>query len=338
MKQVLVIGPDYFGYTESVARAFLAVGYRAEILNYDNPIHPFRGLNKLRFKLAPDKEQLKRANREQWQPEVRACFDSVKPDIVFILNGDLLTPDTLDHFRAHGSKVVVWMFDNINRFPLCIDNLGHTDLFCCFDSADVCKLRAEGHQVMFLPQACDTARYHTLADVKHDIDILFVGNMWGYERRKELLLDIIRRYGERYNVQIYGRWEYLTKNPLGCIHRPYPQTIHNCIISPEEVNRLYNRARIVLNIHHEAQADGANPKVYEICGAGAYQICNRNPYIDTIYPHDAIGLYSNEEELFDRIDYALAHDMTALAASAHQVVAEAHTFKARIETVLDHII
>lgn len=337
MSRVLIIGPNYFGYTDSVARAFRELGWEAFVHNYDNPITPFEGFNKLRFKFSRNREALIAHNRFEWQDYLYVVFMNARPDLVFILNGDMIMPDTLRFFRFYGARVVVWMFDNIARFPRCVDNISVVDLFCCFDSADVRKLNDEGHKVMFLPQACDTTRYHTIEGTKHDIDLLFVGNMWGYQRRKELLLDIIRRYNEELNIQIYGRWDYLTKNPIGYLRRPYPKIIHSRNIPPEQVNRLYNRARIVLNIHHEAQADGANPKVYEICGAGAYQICNRNPYIETIYPQDAIGLYSNEEELFGRIDYALAHDMTARAASAHQVVVEAHTFKARIETVLDHI-
>jgi spore maturation protein CgeB len=41
--------------------------------------------------------------------------------------------------------------------------------------------------------------------------------------------------------------------------------------------------RLWLNIHHEQSQNGANPKVFEICGSGSYQICDANPYIESFF-------------------------------------------------------
>ena len=112
---------------------------------------------------------------------------------------------------------------------------------------------------------------------------------------------------------------------------------HN--VSTEEANALYNRAKIVLNIHHETQSNGANPKVLEISGSGAYQICDSNPYILSIFPNKEIGLYQSKEELFQQIEFALNPANAIIcqkkANAARQIVANHHTFINRITTVLE---
>ena len=90
----------------------------------------------------------------------------------------------------------------------------------------------------------------------------------------------------------------------------------------------------MLNIHHEQQRNGANPKVYEIAASGAYQICDANPYIEQLFPNGEVGLYHNEQELYALIDYALTHDMSAQAQAAHDIIVQHHTFTQRIQKML----
>ena len=105
----------------------------------------------------------------------------------------------------------------------------------------------------------------------------------------------------------------------------------------QQLNHDYNHSRIVLNVHHEQQKDGANPKVFEIAATGTYQICDANPYIEQLFPNGEIGIYHNEQELFDLIDYALAHDMSKQAERARQIVIREHTFLCRIKQMLEFL-
>ena len=110
---------------------------------------------------------------------------------------------------------------------------------------------------------------------------------------------------------------------------------HNHNLLPSQVNVCYNRARVVLNIHQEHQHSGANPRVFEICGSGAYQICDSNPYVRALFPGGGIGLYEDREQLFALIDDALASPKDSEASAARETVLAGHTFVDRIGTVLD---
>ena len=104
------------------------------------------------------------------------------------------------------------------------------------------------------------------------------------------------------------------------------------------MNLDYNKARLVLNIHHEQQRDGANPKVYEIAASGAYQVCDENPYLKTLFPNNEIGFYNNENEMIDQIRWALAPEnateIARRAALAHQRIMQSHTYTHRMKEML----
>ena len=98
---------------------------------------------------------------------------------------------------------------------------------------------------------------------------------------------------------------------------------------------MFSRSKIALNIHHKQTFHGANQRLFEACGANAYQICDANPYIEQLFPNGEIGIYHNEQELFDLIDYALTHDTSAQAEKAYQTVINEHTFINRVQQMLE---
>lgn len=132
MKKILIIGPNFFDYTHKIAYVFSSKGYNTYVENFDDPVHPFNGITKLKYKFSFDKEQQKKISRKNYKSYIEKRFAQISPDLVFILNGNILETSTLDFFRE-SSKVVLWMFDNIKRFPYSVSLVNHVDLFLCFD-------------------------------------------------------------------------------------------------------------------------------------------------------------------------------------------------------------
>jgi len=175
-----------------------------------------------------------------------------------------------------------------------------------------------------------------LDGVEKDIDILFVGDLYHSPRRKQYISEVIAAFPEK-KIKVAGIYKPWYKDPLKALLRERRDVYLNRNLPPQKVNALYNRARVVLNIHNEQQSDGANPKVFEICAAGAYQICDANPYIKTLFPSGEIGVYSDVEQLKSLIADALAGDKTAEASAACSLVRERHTFRCRLQTVLSDL-
>ena len=334
MPKVLIVSSPFFGYQISVGNAFKALGYEIKIETYDEPIHPFNGLLRWRHKFALDKESLREKSRLKYKKYIEQVFDSYQPDIVFTYNGQILKDSTLDYFRTKGAKVIVWMYDSVLRDDrkMCKTHIDHADLFCCFEEKDVEYYASLGKTAFFMPLACDTDVYYPQT-AKKDIDILFVGTIYTSKKRIEILEHLVEHYPNR-KVLIYGDYKPYYKNPISWLFRKYRKTFQNHNIAPEEVNNLFARTKVALNIHHKQTFNGANQRLFEACGAGAYQICDANPYIEQLFPNGEVVLYHNEQELYALIDYALTHDMSAQTLAAHDIIVKNHTFTQRIQQML----
>lgn len=335
MSKVLIIGPNYYNFLPAMSEAFSDLGWEPLLLPYDNPIHPYTAWMKWRYKLSRHRDVLQEKSRSAFREEVMARFDSFRPELVFVLNGDILDERTLDAFRLAGAKVALWLFDNREWLPRSASQAGHVDHLFCFDRQDVEWFRRQegSAPVSFLPQACDTTIYRPLPGSRKDIDILFVGNLLHSPKRKETLLSVIRSFPDR-RIVVYGLYQPWYKGVAAWLCRPYKSVFKNRNIPPQKVNELYNRSRVVLNIHQELQRDGANPRVFEICGSGAYQICDANGYVRSLFSPGSVAFYESVPELVSLIREALDGDKCPQASDAHQTVYTYHTFLSRMQAVL----
>ena len=364
--KVLIIGPRFHYFNQSIERAFRALGYETRVLAYDNPVHPYDAVNKVRYKLTADKLRMKRESRALFHLEAELAFEEYQPDVVFVMNGDMLLPDTLLHWRGqmeddpqpveHSAKVALWFFDSFTHIPLCEDNIPAVDAVFCYEQTDLPLIREKyGVEAHFLPQAVDTELYHPLNDnarqeeipnsslltPHYHYDLVFAGDIFHSQKRREVIQAVVTHYPQL-RMRVWGEYKPWYKNPWQWLKRERKDVYMNRNASAEELNRDYNLSRIVLNVHIEQQKDGANPKVYEIAASGAYQICDANPYVRQLFLNGEVGFYTLDaspehryDSLFACIDYALAHEMSEQARAAYQVVTQNHTFEQRIKLVME---
>lgn len=333
---VLIIGPQFHYFNQSVRHAFEALGWRAVVCAYDNPIHPYNSVNRVRYKFAADKSLLREQSRRRFRPEIERMFQEQHPDLVFIINSDNLLPETIARF-AKDAKVVIWLFDSIRRMPSAMENLRQAHAVYCYEQDDIAFLHQQtGIVAHFLPQAADLRLYHPLADVRKDLDIVFAGDIYRSPKRQQLLQHVVTHFHDR-RLLIHGVCAPWFKNPVRWIMRPSRGVYTNHNAGFEQLCADYNRARVVLNIHVEQQTNGANPKVYEIAAAGAYQVCDANSYVTSVFTDGMIGFYHDETELIDRLEAALAVSHERQAWQAHQQVVMHDTFIDRMQQVLGDI-
>jgi spore maturation protein CgeB len=333
MPKVLIIGPDFYNFNISIADAFVALGWETTIESYDLPVHPFKGWLKWRHKFALNKKEIQKSQKAKYQFYIQERFAKEKPDFVFILNGDMLSTTTLDLFRKD-SKTVLWLFDSISNITTVTNHIDHVDYCFCYEQEDVDFYTRSGKKAYFLPQAYDPQFYYPEENQIKDIDILFVGNLYISKRRQQHIKQVIKSFPDK-KIVIFGEYKPWYKNPVKWLLREQRNIYMNRNIPYCAVNSYYNRAYVVLNIHHEQQKNGANPKVFEISGSGAYQVCDSNRYLEILFPNNEIGLFQNEEDLINKIEYALTHNMEENAMRAQQIVSSQHTFKHRIKEVIE---
>ncbi|MCF0178876.1 MAG: glycosyltransferase [Bacteroidales bacterium] len=340
MLKILLIGPNFHYFNQSIERGLRANGCEVEIEEYDDPIHPYNALNKVRYKLAKDKENLKQQSRKAWKQYIEARWEDTKPDIVLIVNGSNLLPKSVELFKTK-SKVVFWMFDSITHFTYSLNILKYADKVFCYEKGDIPILKDKlSSEAEFLSQAVDTNLYFPLKSEKK-YDIVFAGNIYQSKKRQRLLNAVIEAFPDK-KICFYGLTTPWYKSLWKWLTRKNRDIFTNRNGSAETLNKLYNESKVVLNIHHEQQTDGANPKVYEIAATGAYEICDRNAYIESLFPNGEIALYSNEKELIACITHALqSNELNGKDGlngnEAMGIVRKSHSFEVRMKEMLDKL-
>ena len=332
-QKVLIIGPSFFGYNQSFQQSFQQLGYEAKVISFDEPIHPFTLKNAVLNKLFPKNPSLLQKSRTQFNKEVVQLHAAFNPDLVFIYNGDILEVDTILQLKQQ-SKVAIWMLDGAFLHPRSIALAPHVDAYFCFEKSDVAPLVEVGVPAYFLPQGYDPSVYFPIEHQTKDIDILFVGTLYRYPERIQLLNSVVDKLGSSYTIKVYGRYIPFLKMPLQWFKRKNRSIFTNQNIAPEKVNQLYNRAKVCINIHHNQTQEGANPKVFEICGANTFQVVDYNPYIASVYKHKEVAFYNSEAELIAAIRTVIETKSYTKAYEAQQLVSSKHTFTDRIRDAL----
>lgn len=334
MKKVLLISAPFFDYHISIGNAFRELGFEVKIEMYDEPIHPFKGLLKWRHKFSFNKEKLREKSRNKYDLYIKSVYDNYMPDIVFVCNGTILLDCRLDYFRKH-STTIIWAYDSVLRpdRTMCKYHIDHADYFFCFEKEDVVYYEGIGKKAYFLPMACDPKIYYPCKSEEKDIDILFVATLYTSKKRMTLAQSVVKNFPDA-NILIYGWYKPFVKNPIKWLFREKRHIFKNTNISPQEVNELLSRTKVALNIHNEQTLYGANGRVFEASAARAYQVCDKNPYLESIFPNDEMGFYSEETEMLDCIRWALdknnLEERNKKAQQAYEIVMKDHTFKSRI--------
>lgn len=331
-KTVLIIGPNYFNFPKATEEAFKREGWSTFTDLYDTPVHPYTTLMKWRYKLSLDKESIRKRSKQRYNTHILEVFKSTCPSLVFIMNGEILSDETLD-LMHQSSKVAVWFFDNRDRLSGALSHIDHSDILFCYEKEDVDWYAQQGKKAWFLPQACDTATYFPM-NLTKDIDILFIGNLYTSPKRMKTMQAVVEKFSSRYHIEVYGRYKPWFKGFFTWLTREHRDIYKNVMVPPSRVNELYNRSKVVLNIHQELQKDGANPRTFEIPCSGAWQICDYNPYIEQLFGQGEIGIFHNIDELIELIENGLEKDMTSNALKARNTVLEQHTYDARVHYIL----
>lgn len=342
-KTVLLVGPDFFGYNESIVAAFENHGFKSQ--HIESPTHTPKGLiNRLRIDLPrllrlPD---YSKQWRRMFNAQVLATGRQLKPHYFVVIRGDWIEPDTFRDIPADARAI--WFQDVARRSGQhSIELAMLSDAVFVFEEDDIAYLAERGvdpEKVKFVPMGYDSRIYKKQPGRTKDIDIAFVGHL--YKPRKAILSELVARRPQ-YRIKVWGRylrykeprtWLELLSNR---IHHAGRQVYMNRNVPPQAVNDIYARSKIVLNIHHEQSKNGCNPRVFEILGSGAFQVCDENNFIRTHVSSDIV-MYSNMDELLQVLDHYIEDDAERQRiAELTGAVAPRFTFSESVRLVIEKL-
>lgn len=273
--------------------------------------------------------------------DVVRVAQEMRPDLVLVL--DCINSFPLDKviaIRSMGIKTAVWFTDDPYYTDVTVNLAPHYDYVFTTELSCVQFYNELGcPQVHYLPFAISSAVFRPKR-VKPSFrtDICFIGSAYW---NRVAFFDSIAGYLADKNVLISGYWWdrlsnfYLLKNKIRL----------DVWMSPEETLSYYCGAKIVINLHriyndnsfnqnsHGIPALSVNPRTFDICSSGAFQLTDVRDDIHRVYMpgHDMIT-YSSAPDLVEKIEYYLAHEeerqQIALRGLARTL--RDHTFRGRL--------
>jgi spore maturation protein CgeB len=336
--KVLVIGPLYYNFPDSVAWALNQLGHEVTQYNYrgfpGGQPRWIRKLHKIGFR------KFERDFIAHWEAGLLALFKDFRPDRCLILNGDWMRPGTLDQIRAAGCHITLWMIDSVLRMPRIEPKLTHCDEAFSFDHRDDAYVRQKfGIACEYCPVGYDPRTYTPAEGVAQDLDVTFVGV--AVPHRLALLQKLAVFAKERgIKLAAFGhywdeRYPWKQKR-FARRHDPLQDFIHNHYLAPHDAASMYRRSKICLNIHipdHE----GVNPRTFEILGAGAFQLTDRKPKLGELLRDGTdLVIYDDFADLCAKIEHFLHADSErqTIAREGHRHVAGKYSILQSVSRVM----
>ena len=228
-------------------------------------------------------------------------------DVLFLQRGDRFPPYLL---KACNRPKIFWASELVSR-NRDRDILLKSNLFNhIFVHSDECKSRIIQNQWAMRDKLTVmlngfNPKLHYKMDETKDIDILFVGSI--LPRRKKIL----RELQTEFNIRI-------------------------CKAFGKEMSNLFNRSKIVLNIHAEEFLD-TETRIYESLGCGAFVISEKlsseNPFIPNMHYIEV----NNIDEMKNQINYYLDNPIERenIAQNGYKEAKSKHSYQKRAEQLVN---
>lgn len=327
--KILIIGPKFYNYNNSIADAFNKLGIKSHTVEYTEPYTPYTLANRIKNKLRGNQFQL--SNKIKFNQYIKDLYDEISPDIVLVIKGNNFLEETVLHFK--NSKNFIWMMDSIINFDNSKKIAKHFDNVFCFEYTDIDYLEKINIKSSFLPLAADDNIYRPLS-LQKSIDILFIGNL---NDERICILNTILETFPNLRIEVYGKYYHFLKNPMLYLMRKNKKSFRNKNILPEEACILYNKSKICLNLHHKQSKHGVNPRFFEILSTQSYQLVNAQPYITENFKSIGFETFSSLAELLSTIEQILNQERYNFTSIInYEIVKREHTFINRANEILKY--
>lgn len=323
----------------SYARAFRELGW--EVARFD--ADPAAGdlswwlRSRVGRRLTKPSLRLRRWGARRRNGAFRERAFELRPDLVLLVKGAFVMPETVASLREAGIVVAVFHPDapvpeNQNHRPEHLPIMREAGVSFIWSRKLKTRLQEEGaRRVAYLPFAWDPEVFPHVRDGRRTApEVVFVG---GWDEHREGLLEPV---AERFDLELWGPDYWGARTRRGS---PLRDCWQGRALRGHEAARTVAGADIALNILREQNLpDGTNMRTFEVPGAGGFLLATRTSGATEIYPEGEAGAYfGSVEELQEKIAYYLEHDdeRHAIAQRAHEITAREHRYVHRVHRILE---
>ncbi|MDY7001367.1 MAG: glycosyltransferase [Thermodesulfobacteriota bacterium] len=340
--RILVVLPLYGGslpigrYCE---KALAELGHLVEVFEAPLFHSAFEALKGLR--VSTDRlEYLENSFLQVVSQAVLAKTETFSPDLVLSLAQAPLSRQALNRLRKDNVPTAMWFVEDFRLFTYWRAYAPLYDFFAVIQEEPFLdQLYDMGlDNALYLPLAADPGFHKPLeltSVQKHKFgsDVSFLGA--GYPNRQRAFK---RLFG--YDFKIWGtEWD---NDPA---FDPYVQR-KGARISPEDAVKVFNAAKINLNLHSSvhpdelvSKGDFVNPRTFELAACKAFQLVDERALLPELFKADELVTFTDMEDLLQKIDHYLAHgdEREKIAKKSYERALAEHTYAARMQTLLDFI-
>jgi hypothetical protein len=223
-------------------------------------------------------------------------------------------------------KVFAWRVDGPLDTPDLLEDAAIYDgYFCCHREG----YDPRSHRIDYLPvYGMDFSLYRNLGLGRTEHEMVLVG---GHNpRREQVVAGIVDL-----PLEIYGKWG---KSRVSTLKRH----VKAKGVWGEELLRLYNTSKIVLNVTNwdPARYVALNQRVFDVPATGAFLLTDYSPELEEHYRlGEEIVCYRDVEELRDKARHFLAHDAERerIAAAGYRKALTLPTIRDRMRRVIERV-
>ncbi len=261
------------------------------------------------------------------------------PDLVFVLKGETILPETIKKLNAEGIPTAVQVLDEYTGiyYPSGrIQAINEYEYTFSFDKQYARQLKKTNKNSYYLPVAADETLHKELIpweQREEKYDLSFFGTYW--KEREDALTKL-----SHYKLAINGNnWTKKCQVPTlkkSIIGKPLDASKTMADLNKSIL--LAHATKINMNNHHAQSIDeGLNYRLYELASTNSFQLTNHVKGIQHQYiPKKEIVTYHDEEEFKEKVAYYLEHpeERQRISERGHKRTLREHLYKHRMKNVV----
>jgi spore maturation protein CgeB len=266
--------------------------------------------------------------------------EEFQPHMVMALAQAPLQRKVITQLRGLGAVTVFWFVEDFRLMTYFREVASAYDHFFHIQGEEMAhELNRLGANYSHLPVAAHPPCHRPLSLSPEDKEFYgakvgFMGA--GYPNRRRIFGELVEN---GFNIKLWGV-DWPEDGPLGrCLAK------ENRYLESDEVVKIYNACRIVLNLHSSPRkgqriggADFVNPRTLEVPCCGGFQLVDHVPVLNSMLkPGKEVAVFTSKRDLLDKVRHYLDYpdQRAAIARAGRLKVLDQHTYCHRMETMLN---
>ena len=331
--KILIVGVEQIKKDErymddkgwSFQRAFEKLGVKTDSFFYKK---------KGKFAFLEKNKHVKDLWRSYMNRSLTAQVKNFRPDVLMILKGETIQPETLQKIREKTDTLILNVFPDNPLYMGKFEAIEPCHYFFVKDSYILSILRGAGFKnVLYLPQCSDPDVHKPMVLNEHEkktycCDLSLIGSMYPY--RLKLLEQLAG-----FKPSIWGRgWSRISNTEILKLYRGKD------IRGTQKVKAISGSA-ISLNPHHPLNdIHGINRRTFDIAACKGFQLADFKTDMERSFKlNSEIICFKTIDELKRLIEYYLRHpdERAQIAEAAYHRVLMEHTYDHRAKEILEMI-